>query len=97
MEACDRCLGGGTTTELSLMTEKKHEKPVRITVVPTDIRTPEYSAKRCRQTDLPGKWKEVPPPQKKIAYCKVDSSKLGPGCTKESHEQYRSSEPSGNR
>lgn len=42
MEACDRCLGEGTVTELSLRTKKKHEKPVRITVVPTDIRTPEY-------------------------------------------------------
>jgi len=42
MEARDRCLGGGTIMALSLRAEKIHEKRVRTTVVPTDIRTPEY-------------------------------------------------------
>jgi hypothetical protein len=54
------------------------------------------SAERCRQTDLPGKWID-PDKKNTVAYCKVASSKLGPGCTKESQEQYRSSEPSDNR
>jgi len=40
------------------------------------------SAERCRQTDLPGKWKEVD--KNAASYCKVATSETGPGCTKNS-------------
>lgn len=77
------CLGGGTITELSLRTEKNHGEPVRITVVPTDTRTPEYKVvSAVAKTTCLGKGKRRT--KNAAAYCKVVSSELGPGCTKNS-------------